>query len=128
MGWLSLEIYRKNPGVNFSGDPMENSNDVCFDKVISVIKYQWLSLMFFLWIQWQLLQQLVYDVFFKVLMIKQTVQQDIKYVTLLINIYANTWNITVFTYLPLYNAHFFFPKRTRKIGGVYYTWVRTIHG
>ena len=35
-------------------------------------------------IQWQLLQQIQYDVFIKVLMIKQTVQQDKKDVTLLI--------------------------------------------
>ena len=51
--------------------------------------------------QWQLLQQLVYDVFFKVLMIKQTVQQDEKDVTLLIKYTWKYFNINKTSFASL---------------------------
>ena len=77
---------------------MEN-NDVCFDRS-SV--WPMIELDDILGIQWQLLQQHVYDVFLKVLMIKQTVQQDKKDVTLLIKYiwkYFKHWQnlICIFT-------------------------------
>ena len=93
MGWHSFGIYRKNHGVNFSGDPMEKNNECALTgdqrNYVPMIELDDI-----LGIQWQLLQQIQYDVFIKVLMIKQTVQQDKNNITLLINsTHENTLNI-----------------------------------